>query len=97
MVVVYVQVKVKPEFLQAFKKKLQSNIDQSLQQTGCQRFEVYVDMVDPHTFVLYEEWATQDDFNAYQEADYFKAFGKWVFPKLDGAPNSSYYEATLIN
>lgn len=63
---------------------------------GCQRFSVYSDPSEPTNVLLYEEWQSRDAFDAYRTSDYFDASGSILFPLIDGAPDSAYYESELV-
>lgn len=41
---------------------------------GCINFEVYEAEDEPSEFLLYEEWADKDSFEAYKESSEFKKF-----------------------
>ena len=63
---------------------------------GCERFSIYNDPSDPDSTFLYEEWATRDAFDGYRTSDYFKASGEILFPLMDGAPDSAYYDSERV-
>lgn len=43
-------------------------------EVGCKYFEIYRSDDDENEFLVYEEWSSQEAFNAYQEQGYFKTF-----------------------
>ena len=63
---------------------------------GCERFSVYRDPSDPDSAFIYEEWANRDAFDGYRTSDYFRASGEILFPLMDGAPDSAYYESARV-
>jgi quinol monooxygenase YgiN len=97
MFTVRVAVRVRPEardqFLGQLKKEEQEVPERF---AGCERFAVYSDPSDPDNVLLYEEWADRDAANAYLTSDYFRAGGAILFPLMDGAPDSAYYEAERV-
>ena len=97
MFCVRVAVRVKPgsrdEFVAWLKREEQEVPDQF---PGCERFAVFSDPADPHSVLLYEEWATREAAEAYLRSDAFRASGEVLFPLMDGAPDSAYYEAERV-
>jgi quinol monooxygenase YgiN len=63
---------------------------------GCERFAVYRDPSDATSLFLYEEWRDRDAADAYLGSDYFQSSGAVLFPLMDGAPDSAYYEAAQV-
>jgi quinol monooxygenase YgiN len=63
---------------------------------GCQRFAVYSDPTDPNSLLLYEEWATEEAAERYLSSGYFREAREVLFPLMDGAPDSAYYEAERV-
>lgn len=63
---------------------------------GCQRFAVYCRPDDANSILIYEEWRSRDDFDVYRTSEYFTASGAVLFPLMDGAPDSAYYESELV-
>ncbi len=61
MHIVHVQVKVKPEFIEAFKKATLENACNSLEEPGITRFDVIQQIDDPARFVLVEVYRTSED------------------------------------
>ncbi len=54
LVIVHVQVRVKPEHADAFRAATRENAEQSLKEPGVARFDVVEDAEDPTRFVLVE-------------------------------------------
>ncbi|MDN5860264.1 MAG: antibiotic biosynthesis monooxygenase [Pseudonocardia sp.] len=63
---------------------------------GCERFAVFSDPADPDSLMLYEEWASRQDAERYMASDYFEVASRVVFPLMNGAPDSAYYEAQRV-
>jgi quinol monooxygenase YgiN len=63
---------------------------------GCSRFAVFSDPEDPDSLLLYEEWTTRDAAERYIGSDYFRDAGSVLFPLMDGAPDSAYYEPERV-
>jgi quinol monooxygenase YgiN len=58
MLIVHVQVHVRPEFIDAFKKASVENASHSVQEPGIARFDVLQQSDDPSRFVLVEVYRT---------------------------------------
>jgi quinol monooxygenase YgiN len=63
---------------------------------GCERYAVFVHPEDDCRILLYEEWSDSEAFAAYRESDFFEQSGQVVFPMIDGAPDSAYYESVRV-
>lgn len=97
MVVVRICVSVKSENIVALRDVLAGNVAETGKYEGCVRFDVYQDIQDEHTFILYQEWDKQASLKAYRASDYFKAVGGEIFPLLDGDPDLASFEAEAIS
>ena len=60
MLIVHVQVHVKPEFVDAFREASVENGRNSVQEPGIARFDVVQNLEDPTRFVLVEVYRTAD-------------------------------------
>ena len=58
MLIVHVQVHVRPEFIDAFRKATLENASHSVQEPGIARFDVLQQADDPSRFVLVEVYRT---------------------------------------
>lgn len=94
MIVAYVVLKVTSENRAPLLEIMNGNIQISRQFEGCRRFDFYQDVGDEKAFALYEEWDSQEAFDAYQNSGYFKEQGGLLFPLIDGKPSSFYYQVT---
>jgi quinol monooxygenase YgiN len=63
---------------------------------GCRRFSLTQHHTDPHSLLLYEEWDDAATFEAYRRSEYFERSGAVLFPLIDGAPDTAYYEAQRV-
>ena len=97
MFCVRVAVRVKSEgrerFLAQLKKEEREVPDRF---AGCARFAVFSDPADPDSLLLYEEWTSREAADRYLRSDYFREAGEVLFPLMDGAPDSAYYEAERV-
>lgn len=74
MLVVFVYVHVKPEFVDAFKPASIANASHSVQEPGIARFDVIQQADDPTRFVLVEVYRTQEATAAHKATDHYAAW-----------------------
>lgn len=74
MLIVHVDVHVKPEFIDAFIAATLENARASVQEPGIARFDVIQDQADPAHFVLVEVYRTPDDPARHKETAHY---AKW--------------------
>ena len=97
MLIVRVAVHVKPEGRDAFVAQLtKEHAEVPSRFAGCERFEAFASAIDPNSFLIYEEWASRDAFDAYKTSAYFTEGGKVLFPLMDSGPDSAYYESERV-
>ncbi len=97
MIVVRVQLQVKPENRETFIDSFARHAERSRQFAGCQAFNLLEDVEQGNAYSLYEEWASAEAFDAFRNSDELKASGSTLFPFIDGKPTSSYYEAVPLS
>lgn len=61
MFIVHVHVRVKPEFVEAFRQATLENARNSVQEPGIARFDVVQQLDDPTRFLLVEVYRTPED------------------------------------
>jgi (4S)-4-hydroxy-5-phosphonooxypentane-2,3-dione isomerase len=88
MLVVHVQVSVKPEFIDAFKAATLANARCSVKEAGIARFDVFQSVEDPTQFVLEEIYRTDDATKAHKETAHYATWRDTVEPMM-AAPRSS--------
>lgn len=71
MLVVHVQVRVKPECIDAFRAASIANARESVKEPGIARFDVMQDTLDPTHFVLVEAYRTPDAPAAHKESAHY--------------------------
>ncbi|OQA46782.1 MAG: Autoinducer 2-degrading protein LsrG [Chloroflexi bacterium ADurb.Bin325] len=71
MLVVFVYVHVKPEFVDAFKAASIDNASHSVQEPGIARFDVIQQADDPTRFVLVEVYRTQEATAAHKATEHY--------------------------
>jgi quinol monooxygenase YgiN len=62
----------------------------SLQEPGCERFELYQSNNDPKVFLLVERWASQEALDKHRLATaYTTIYQPQVLPRVDRVPHPS--------
>ena len=74
MYIVHVQVRVKPESVEAFRRVTIDNARSSLREPGVVRFDVVQRSDDPTRFVLVEVYRTRDDPLNHRETAHYAAW-----------------------
>jgi (4S)-4-hydroxy-5-phosphonooxypentane-2,3-dione isomerase len=82
MHIVHVQVRVKPESVEAFRRATIENARGSLREPGVVRFDVAQRADDPTGFVLIEVYRTRDDPPRHRGTTHYAAWRDAVEPML---------------
>jgi (4S)-4-hydroxy-5-phosphonooxypentane-2,3-dione isomerase len=88
MLIVHVQVRVKPGAVEAFKAATVENARQSVQEPGVARFDVLQQQDDPTRFVLVEAYRTAEAPAAHKETRHYQVWRDTVAPMM-AEPRSS--------
>jgi len=82
VLIVHVHVRVKPEFIEAFKGASIENARQSVQEPGIARFDVIQQADDPARFVLVEVYRTNEATAHHKETAHYAAWRDAVAPMM---------------
>jgi quinol monooxygenase YgiN len=77
-----VQIRIKPENVDNFMKRLLENAGAARKEPGCRTFDVLVDPVDRTKVMLYEVYADEKAFEAHQATPHFKKYVAEAVPLL---------------
>ncbi len=88
MLIVHVQVRVKPEWVEAFKAATVENARQSVREPGIARFDVVQQQDDPTHFVLVEVYRTEAAPAQHKETAHYQTWRDTVVPMM-AEPRSS--------
>ena len=80
--VLQVQIRIKPENVNAFMHKLRANAAAARKEKGCRQFDVNVDPGDPTHVMLYEVYDDERAFEAHQQEPHFKKYIAEAVPLL---------------
>lgn len=97
MVIARVIVSIKEEHRAAFLEHMRKETAELRTFKGCLRFDILVDPVTEGTYVLYEEWATEEDFEAYKKSEQFANNGKVIYPMVASKPDAKYFKGEPLN
>ena len=82
MLVLQVQIQIKPENVDRFMQKVIENAKAARSEPGCRQFEVLVDPEDKTRIMLYEVYDDQKAFEAHQAGAAFKKYLAEAVPLL---------------
>jgi quinol monooxygenase YgiN len=88
MFVVHVQVKLKPESVEAFKQATVANARESIKEPGIAQFDVMQQQDDPSKFLLVEAYRTVEAAAAHKETRHYQVWRDTVAPMM-AEPRSS--------
>jgi len=92
MYIVHVHVRVKPEYLHAFKNATLTNAQNSLLEPGVARFDVIQQFDDPNRFVLVEVYRTIDDPAKHKATEHYKVWRDTVAEMMAEPRQSEKFE-----
>jgi (4S)-4-hydroxy-5-phosphonooxypentane-2,3-dione isomerase len=82
LLIVHVQVHVKPECVEAFKAATMENAQNSVREAGIARFDVVQQADDPTRFVLVEAYKTPDAPAKHKETAHYAKWREAVAPMM---------------
>jgi autoinducer 2-degrading protein len=88
MLVVHIQVRVKPEAVEAFKTATLANAKESVKEPGIARFDVSQNQDNPTRFVFVEVYRTAEAPAAHKETKHYQTWRDTVAPMM-AEPRSS--------
>jgi quinol monooxygenase YgiN len=91
MLVVYVQVHVKPECVEAFKQATIENASQSIREAGIARFDFVQNNDDPTRFLLIEAYRDNEAPARHKETAHYAKWRDAVAPMMAEARSSAKY------
>ena len=76
MLVLLVQIKVKPERVEDFRRATVENATNSLKEPGVVRFDFNQSADDPTRFILYEAYRAAEGHASHRETAHYKQIGR---------------------
>ena len=95
MLIVHVHVRVKPEFIEAFKEASIENARHSVKEPGITQFDVLEQADDPARFVLVEVYRTSEAPAQHKDTAHYQAWRDSVAPMM-AEPRRSVKYANLF-
>ena len=93
MFVLTVQLRIKPENVEAFMSKLAENAKNARKEPGCKQFDVLVDPKDKTKAMLYEVYNDDKAFEAHQQTPHFKHYLANALQYLESRERAFYRRA----
>jgi len=88
MLVVHIQIHLKPEYVDAFKQATLANARESVKEPGIAAFDVFQQQDDPTRFVFIEAYRTFEAPAAHKETKHYQIWRDSVAPMM-AEPRSS--------
>lgn len=82
MHIVHVHVRVKAEFIEAFKQATLDNASHSIKEAGIARFDIIQQVDDPTRFVLVEVYRTSQAPAAHKETPHYRRWANTVMQMM---------------
>ncbi len=82
MFVLVVNLRLKPESVDNFMKRLSDNAREARKEPGCKQFDVLVDPSDKTKVMLFEIYSDEKAFEAHQQTPHFKKYLAEAVPLL---------------
>lgn len=92
MLIICVYVKVKPNYIEAFKTATCENAQNSLLEPGVARFDIIQQLDDPTRFVLNEVYHSAEDPARHKNTDHYKKWRDLVEEMMAEPRTSDKYE-----
>ena len=97
MFVVRIEMKVQPEQLGAFREYAGADGLEARKLPGCVDYTFCEEIGNPSRVLLYEEWSSRAQFEAYRASSVFLATGPRLRSMLAAPPKSAYYESDDVS
>jgi quinol monooxygenase YgiN len=93
--VLVVNIRIKPESVDSFMKKLTENALEARKESGCRQFEVLVDPKERTKIMLFEVYDSENAFEAHQATPHFKKYLAEAVPLLASRERQVFTKAEL--
>lgn len=82
MYIMHVNIKIKPECVDAFVEATLDNARNSVKEPGCARFDVIQEVEDPTRFRLVEVYRTEGDVAKHKETAHYARWAEKAIPMM---------------
>ena len=93
--VLVVNIRIKPDSVDSFMKKLAENALEARKEPGCRQFEVLVDPKERSKVMLFEVYDSEKAFEAHQATAHFKKYLAEAVPLLASRERQVFTKAEL--
>ena len=93
--VLVVNIRIKPESVEAFMPRLKENASAARKEPGCRQFEVLVDPKDKTKIMLFEVYDNEKAFEAHQATPHFKKYLAEAVPMLASRERQVFTKAEI--
>jgi quinol monooxygenase YgiN len=93
MFIARVTLQIRPSHRGSFRAYAAEECKQARALPGCVEYAFCEDVADPARVLLYEEWASREQFEVYRASPLFAQAGAHLGPMLESPPRSAYYES----
>jgi autoinducer 2-degrading protein len=93
--VLLVNIRIKPESVEAFMKKVAENAREARKEPGCRQFEVLVDPKERTKVALFEIYDDERAFEAHQATPHFKKYLAEAVPLLASRERQVFTKAEI--
>lgn len=97
MVVLFAEVKLKPEALDQAVANCTAMLEPSRAENGCFSYTFYTETGAEPTITFFEEWESREILNAHFETEHFINFQKVMADCFASAPKITIYEVTSVD
>lgn len=82
MLIMHIHIRVKPEFIDAFKQASLANAQESVKEPGIARFDVVQQQDDPTRFVLIEAYRSAEATAAHKQTKHYETWRATAEPMM---------------
>lgn len=95
--IIHVEVNIRPEFIDAFRRATIENARNSVREPGIERFDVLQDASDPSRFLLIEVYRTAEDPARHRETAHYKTWRDTAEPMMAKPRSRVEYHSVFPN
>jgi quinol monooxygenase YgiN len=94
MVIVSTEMQVKPEYRNELIALALGLLERLRGDGGCIAYEFYQRANDPHSFMFFEKWQTQEALENHLQSEHFRALQERLEPMVEGKPRQLSYQVS---
>jgi quinol monooxygenase YgiN len=94
MLITSITLKLRPEHRDEFLKAASRMTEESRAEPGCINYRFSIDLVDPNTIYLHEEWESEEDVQRHLQTPGFLAIQQKLPAMVAAPPSIKHFHAT---